>query len=279
MNLEEAAARVLALREQIDYHSRRYYDEDAPEIEDDAFDALTRELRQLEEQYPQLITADSYTQRVHGELSSSFAPVTHEVPLGSLQDVFSEEEVRAFDARVRETVPEPVYVVEPKIDGLSVAIEYRKGKFYRGATRGDGAVGEDVSANLRQIRDIPQTLTEPVERLIVRGEVYMPRESFAALVRRQEENGEKPFKNPRNSAAGTLRQKDAAAVGRRNLSIFVFNMQLIEGETVVSHADSLRRMQELGDLFHGRSTGEDSPDRGKPPEAVLRYRWCCCKGG
>lgn len=246
MNLEEAAARLLALREQIDYHSHRYYDQDAPEIEDDAFDALTRELRQLEEQYPQLITADSYTQRVHGELSSSFAPVTHEVPLGSLQDVFSEEEVQAFDVRVRETVPEPVYVVEPKIDGLSVAIEYRNGRFYRGATRGDGTVGEDVSANLRQIRDIPQTLTEPVERLIVRGEVYMPRDSFAALVRQQEENGEKPFKNPRNSAAGTLRQKDPAVVGRRNLSIFVFNMQLIEGETIRSHADSLRRMESLG---------------------------------
>ncbi len=246
MNLEEAAVRVRTLREQIDYHSHRYYDEDAPEIEDDAFDALTRELRELEEQYPQLVTADSYTQRVHGELSSSFAPVAHEVPLGSLQDVFSEDEVRAFDTRVRETVSDPVYVVEPKIDGLSVAIEYRNGKFYRGATRGDGAVGEDVSANLRQIRDIPQVLTEPVERIIVRGEVYMPRESFAALVRQQEENGEKTFKNPRNSAAGTLRQKDPAVVGRRNLSIFVFNMQLIEGETVHSHADSLKRMQALG---------------------------------
>lgn len=246
MNLEEAAVRVRTLREQIDYHSHRYYDEDAPEIEDDAFDSLTRELRELEEQYPQLVTADSYTQRVHGELSSSFAPVAHEVPLGSLQDVFSEDEVRAFDTRVRETVSDPVYVVEPKIDGLSVAIEYRNGKFYRGATRGDGAVGEDVSANLRHIRNIPQVLTEPVERLIVRGEVYMPRESFAALVRQQEENGEKTFKNPRNSAAGTLRQKDPAVVGRRNLSIFVFNMQLIEGEIVYSHADSLKRMQTLG---------------------------------
>lgn len=246
MNLEEAASRVLALREQIDYHSHRYYDEDAPEIEDDAFDALTRELRELEDRYPQLITADSYTQRVHGELSSSFAPVTHEVPLGSLQDVFSESEVRAFDTRVRETVSDPVYVVEPKIDGLSVAIEYRNGRFYRGATRGDGAVGEDVSANLRQIKDIPQVLAEPVPRLIVRGEVYMPRKSFAELVRRQEANGEKPFKNPRNSAAGTLRQKDSSVVKQRNLSIFVFNMQLIEGETVLGHADSLKRMQILG---------------------------------
>ena len=246
MKQAEAAERVKWLREQIDYHSRRYYDEDAPEIEDDAFDALTRELRELETAYPQLITANSYTQRVHGELSALFEPVTHEVPLGSLQDVFSEQEIRDFDRRIREVVPAPQYVVEPKIDGLSVAIEYRGGRFTRGATRGDGLVGEDVSANLRQIRAIPQQLTEPVERLIVRGEVYMPRESFAALVRRQEENGEKPFKNPRNSAAGTLRQKDARVVAERDLSLFIFNMQLIEGEQVLSHAGSLERMAQLG---------------------------------
>ncbi len=246
MDLQEAARRVAELRQQIDYHSRRYYDEDAPEIEDDAFDALTRELRQLEEQYPQLITADSYTQRVHGQLSDLFAPVTHEVPLGSLQDVFSEEEVWAFDRRVRESIADPVYVVEPKIDGLSIALEYRNGVFYRGATRGDGLVGEDVSANLRQIAAIPKKLAEPVERLIVRGEVYMPRESFAALVHRQEENGEKPFKNPRNSAAGTLRQKDSRVVAERGLSLFVFNMQLVEGAEVQSHADSLAYMARLG---------------------------------
>ena len=246
MDVQEAARRVAELREQIDYHSRRYYDEDAPEIEDDAFDALTRELRLLEEQYPQLITADSYTQRVHGELSSLFTPVTHEVPLGSLQDVFSEEEIRDFDRRVRETVANPVYVVEPKIDGLSIAIEYRDGRFYRGATRGDGLVGEDVSANLRMVKAIPQQLNQGVERLIVRGEVYMPRESFAALVRRQEENGEKTFKTPRNSAAGTLRQKDPQVVAQRELALFVFNMQLVEGEQLLFHADSLARMAELG---------------------------------
>ena len=246
MDFDQATRRVEELRQQIDYHSRRYYDEDAPEIEDDAFDALTRELRQLEEQYPQLVTADSYTQRVHGERSTLFAPVQHEVPLGSLQDVFSEEEIRDFDRRVRESVDNPRYVVEPKIDGLSIAIEYRNGQFYRGATRGDGLTGEDVSANLRQIAAIPALLTEPVERLIVRGEVYMPRSSFAALVREQEENGEKTFKNPRNSAAGTLRQKDPAVVGRRNLAMFAFNMQLIEGETLTGHAQSLDRMATLG---------------------------------
>lgn len=241
-----AALRIAELRERIDYHSKRYYDEDAPEIEDDEFDALTRELRSLEEQYPHLITPDSYTQRVHGRVSHLFEPVTHEVPLGSLQDVFSFEEIVAFDSHVRETVEHPRYVVEPKIDGLSIAIEYRNGRFYRGATRGDGNVGEDVSENLRQIADIPLVLTEPVERIIVRGEVYMPRESFVSLVRRQEENGEKPFKNPRNSAAGTLRQKDSAVVAERNLSIFVFNMQLIEGEELLSHAASLERMESLG---------------------------------
>lgn len=241
-----AALRIAELRELIDYHSKRYYDEDSPEIEDDEFDALTRELRSLEEQYPHLITPDSYTQRVHGNVSHLFEPVTHEVPLGSLQDVFSYEEIVAFDRRVRESIENPCYVVEPKIDGLSVAIEYRNGLFYRGATRGDGNVGEDVSENLRQIADIPQMLSEPVARIIVRGEVYMPRESFAMLVRRQEENGEKPFKNPRNSAAGTLRQKDSAVVAQRNLSLFVFNMQLVEGEEIYSHAQSLERIKALG---------------------------------
>lgn len=261
MDMQEAAKRIDALREQIEYHSRRYYDEDAPEIEDDAFDALTRELRQLEEQYPQLITPDSYTQRVHGHVSSLFAPVTHEVPLGSLQDVFSYEEICDFDRRVRESLTSPRYVIEPKIDGLSIAIEYRDGVFYRAATRGDGLVGEDVTENVRQIADVPKTLTEPIKRLIVRGEVYMPRDSFAALVREQEENGEKVFKNPRNSAAGTLRQKDSSVVARRGLSLFVFNMQLIEGETISAHSESLRRMKELGLPTVPFYTETDSADK------------------
>ncbi len=229
----------------IEYHSHLYYDLDQPELEDDAFDAMTRELRALETAYPQLVRPDSYSQQVHGTVSRLFTPVEHEVPLASLQDVFSFEELRDFDARVRETVT-PTYVVEPKIDGLSIAIEYRNGVFYRGATRGDGNTGEDVSDNLRQIADIPETLTEPVERVIVRGEVYMPREQFAALVAKQEENGEKTFKNPRNAAAGSLRQKDSSVVKQRGLSIFVFNLQLIEGETVRSHAASLERMRQLG---------------------------------
>ena len=246
MDFESAQLRIAELRREIDYHSRRYYDEDAPEIEDDEFDRLTQELRRLEEAFPQLVTADSYTQRVHGELSRLFTPVEHEVPLGSLQDVFSLEEVREFDRRVREELPDPVYVVEPKIDGLSIALEYRDGVFVRGATRGDGQTGEDVSANLRTIADIPSQLTAPVARLIARGEVYMPRQTFGALVEQQEQNGEKTFKNPRNAAAGSLRQKDPAVTKSRGLSIFVFNLQLLEGESVSSHAASLERMRELG---------------------------------
>ncbi len=246
MDFESARLRIAELRTVIDYHSHRYYDEDSPEIEDDEFDRLTQELRRLEEAYPQLITADSYTQRVHGELSRLFTPVEHEVPLGSLQDVFSLDELREFDKRVREELSDPIYVVEPKIDGLSIALEYRNGVFVRGATRGDGQTGEDVSANLRMIAAIPTTLTEPVERVIVRGEVYMPRRQFAALVEQQEQNGEKPFKNPRNAAAGSLRQKNPTITKERGLSIFVFNLQLVEGETVLSHAESLERMRRWG---------------------------------
>ncbi len=247
MDFESARVRIAQLQQEIEYHSRRYYDDDAPEIEDDEFDRLTQELRRLEEAYPQLITADSYTQKVHGEVSRQFTPVQHEVPLGSLQDVFSLEELREFDARVREELDAPTYVVEPKIDGLSIALEYRNGVFVRGATRGDGQTGEDVSANLRTIRDIPAKLTSPVERIIVRGEVYMPRQQFAALVEQQEENGEKPFKNPRNAAAGSLRQKDPTITKSRGLSMFVFNLQRLEDEhQVTSHAESLEYMRELG---------------------------------
>ncbi len=246
MEFESARARIEELRKTIDYHSRLYYDNDAPEIEDDEFDKLTQELRRLEEAYPQLITADSYTQRVHGEISRLFTPVAHEVPLGSLQDVFSLDEVREFDKRVREEIAHPVYVVEPKIDGLSIALEYRDGVFYRGATRGDGQTGEDVSANLRTIASIPSKLNKAPSRVIVRGEVYMPREQFGFLTGLQEQNGEKPFKNPRNAAAGSLRQKDPAVTKTRGLDLFVFNLQLLEGESVTAHAASLDYMKDLG---------------------------------
>ncbi len=246
MDFESARARIEELRTTIEYHSRLYYDNDAPELEDDEFDKLTQELRRLEDAYPQLITADSYTQRVHGEVSRLFTEVQHEVPLGSLQDVFSLDEVREFDKRVREEIAHPVYVVEPKIDGLSVSLEYKGGLFFRGATRGSGQAGEDVSANLRTIASIPPKLNNAPPRVIVRGEVYMPREQFAYLTGVQEQNGEKPFKNPRNAAAGSLRQKDPAVTKTRGLDLFVFNLQLLEGESITSHAASLEYMKELG---------------------------------
>lgn len=246
MEFNEAKLRVEELRSLIEYHSRRYYDNDAPEIEDDEFDALTRELKMLEEEYPSLVTPDSYTQRVHGTVSAQFAPVEHKVPLLSLQDVFSEEELYAFDRRVRESIPHVRYVVEPKIDGLSVSIVYQNGKLLRGATRGNGVVGEDITHNIRVIDGIPQTLAVTLPEVIVRGEVYMPREAFASLVKRQEENGEKPFKNPRNAAAGSLRQKDAAVAKERHLAMFAFNLQAIEGDAVTSHSESIVKMGEWG---------------------------------
>ncbi|MBQ3094593.1 MAG: NAD-dependent DNA ligase LigA, partial [Clostridia bacterium] len=246
MDFKAAQRRIKELHAIINYHSDRYYNQDAPEIEDDEFDALTRELKEIEAAFPELITPDSYTQRVHGAVSSLFTPVQHEVPLQSLQDVFSEEELRAFDKRVRETVDTPCYVVEPKIDGLSVAAEYVNGKLIRAATRGDGQTGEDITQNALQIARLPKTLTRELPRVIVRGEVYMPRENFAALVQRQEENGEKAFKNPRNAAAGSLRQKDPTVTKSRRLDLFVFNLQDIEGETITSHAQSIDVMGQLG---------------------------------
>ncbi|MDD4546102.1 MAG: NAD-dependent DNA ligase LigA, partial [Oscillospiraceae bacterium] len=246
MEFEDAAKRVKKLRQLINEYSRMYYEQDAPLVEDDEFDTLTQELRDIEEEYPELITPDSYTQKVQGEVSAMFAPVVHEAPLESLQDVFSFEELREFDRRVVETVDSPVYVVEPKIDGLSIALEYINGRFVRGATRGNGQIGEDVSHNLKTIKSIPEKLSIPLPRIIVRGEVYMPQESFAALVTQQDLNGEKTFKNPRNAAAGSLRQKDSEVTRGRNLDLFVFNLQLIEGKTINSHSESLEFMRELG---------------------------------
>ena len=175
-----------------------------------------------------------------------FAEVKHEVPLQSLQDVFSEEELRAFDRRVRDTVASPRYTVEPKIDGLSVALEYENGRLVRGATRGDGETGEDVTHNIRVIECVPHTLHNAPERLIVRGEVYMPREAFAALVARQEEQGEKAFKNPRNAAAGSLRQKDASVAKTRGLAMFCFNLQTVSGAEFSSHEETIESMRSWG---------------------------------
>ncbi len=245
-DFEFARARAAELKEQLNYHIKRYYDEDEPEISDYEYDMLMRELKGIEEEFPQLITADSPTQRVGGTVSNIFAPVVHSVRMESLLDAFSEEELYAFDSRVKQGVGEAAYVVEPKIDGLSVSLEYRNGVLVRGSTRGDGDVGEDVTHNILTIKSIPHKLNISLPFIEVRGEVYMPHSSFEELVARQEEAEEKPFKNPRNAAAGSLRQKDSAVTATRGLDMFIFNIQQVEGKTLSSHKESLDFLGELG---------------------------------
>ena len=246
MEKQEAQRRLAELREQIRYHSRKYYTEDDPEISDFAYDQLYRQLETLEAEFPDLVTEDSPTQKIGGAVYNTFAEVVHQVPLESLHDSFSQEELRDFDRRVREAVGDVEYVVEPKFDGLSVALEYRDGLFVRGSTRGDGATGEDVTENIRTIRSVPKVLKEPVPFLEVRGEVYMSDESFQRLCERQELLEEKPFKNPRNAAAGSLRQKDPKITAQRELSMFVFNVQQVEGKELSRHDQSLEWLAELG---------------------------------
>ncbi len=246
MQLEEAKIQVRKLKEQITYHNNKYYNEDSPEISDFDYDLMLRELENLEYEFPQLITEDSPTQNIGGQASKKFSPVTHNVPMESLHDCFSEYELISFDKRVRETVQNPIYVVEPKIDGLSVSAEYINGIFVRGSTRGDGIVGEDITENLRTIKTLPKKLNMPIPYLEVRGEVYMSDENFLKLIEYQEINEEKPFKNPRNAAAGSLRQKNAKITAQRNLDIFVFNVQQIEGIELKSHNKSLDFLSNLG---------------------------------
>lgn len=247
MELKEAEKRAAELRAVIEKHNHNYYDLDNPTIEDDEYDALMRELRGIEQQYPELSTPDSPTHRVGGTVSSSFEKVQHVVQMGSLQDIFSEEEVRAFITAVMEQGAHE-FTVEPKIDGLSVSLEYQDGVFVRGSTRGDGFVGEDITANLKTIRSIPLRLNDTPEFIEVRGEVYMPRKSFAALCEEQERNGDPLPKNPRNAAAGSLRQKDSSVTASRKLDIFCFNLQQIRGKELTTHSQSLEYMQSLG--FH-----------------------------
>lgn len=248
MTKEQAGGQIAALRKELEYHNKKYYTEDAPEISDYEYDMLYRRLENLEEAFPELKTEDSPTNRVGAAGYNTFAPVTHTVPMESLHDSFSEDELRDFDRRVRTVIENPVYVVEPKFDGLSVALEYVNGVYTRGSTRGDGITGEDVTLNIGAISSVPKILKEPVPFLEVRGEVYMSEASFAALCERQELLEEKPFKNPRNAAAGSLRQKDPRITAQRGLDIFVFNIQMIEGETVSTHFDALARLEALG--FH-----------------------------
>ncbi|MBQ8171406.1 MAG: NAD-dependent DNA ligase LigA [Oscillospiraceae bacterium] len=245
MDHNEAKKRAEELRTVIEKHNRNYYDLDAPTIEDDQYDALMRELRSIESEFPELMTPESPTQRVGGTASATFEKVQHVVQMGSLQDVFSVEEVEAFIERVSEQGADE-FAVEPKIDGLSVSLEYENGVLVRGSTRGDGFVGEDITANIRTIRSVPLKLNEAIPFIEVRGEVYMSRKSFAALCEEQEKNGEQLPKNPRNAAAGSLRQKDSRVTAQRNLDIFCFNVQRIEGKTLTSHSESLDYMKKLG---------------------------------
>ena len=246
MELSEARKRAEELRAIIEKNNRLYYDQDAPELEDFEYDALTRELKAIEAEYPQLVTASSPTQHVGGTASSKFSKVTHAVKMESLQDAFSLDELRDFDARVREAGVTPQYVVEAKIDGLSVSLEYRDGQLVSGSTRGDGVVGEDVTENLATIADIPKTLHGAPAFLEVRGEVYMPHSAFFRLKEQQELEDKTPFKNPRNAAAGSLRQKDAAITASRGLSIFVFNLQQCEGRSFATHHETLDYIRSLG---------------------------------
>mgnify|MGYP004546906843 FL=1 len=246
LDLEQARQRVQELRTVIEKNNRLYYDQDAPELEDFEYDALTRELKELEADYPELITPASPTQHVGGTPSGRFAKVTHTVKMESLLDAFSYDELRDFDRRVQEAGIEPEYVVEIKIDGLSCSLEYENGELVRASTRGDGVVGEDVTANVRAIKKIPKHLKNAPAFLEVRGEVYMPHEAFQHLCAEQELQGTAPFKNPRNAAAGSLRQKDPKITGSRGLSIFVFNVQQIRGKELTTHAESLDYLKSLG---------------------------------
>ena len=246
MNINEARTEILKLRELISYHNNLYYMEDNPELEDSEYDELSRRLRALEKEFPQLADASSPSVNVGGEALAKFSPVSHSVRMESLQDVFSKDEVYEFCQRIKEDFPDAKFVVEPKIDGLSVSLEYRNGKFVRGSTRGDGDVGEDVTDNLMTVRSIPKTIENAPEFLEVRGEVYMPRKAFAALNSQQESEGKKTFKNPRNAAAGSLRQKDSAITAQRMLDIFVFNIQQVQGIEFGSHFESLNYLSGIG---------------------------------
>ena len=243
MNIKEAELKAKELRDFLNYHSKKYYVDDDPQISDFEYDKALRDLENIENDFPSVLTPDSPTQRVGGMADNRFEEVVHAVPMESLQDAFSFDELRSFASKIDGDV---TYVVEPKIDGLSVSLEYRDGVFVRGSTRGDGQVGEDVTANLRTIKTIPLKLEENVPFLEVRGEVYMPREVFVSLVQKQELNDEKPFKNPRNAAAGSLRQKSSKIAAERNLSIFVFNIQQIEEKEIKSHKESLDYLKTLG---------------------------------
>lgn len=246
MDHKQAQSRVRELTELLERYNREYYVQDNPSVDDFTYDTLMHELADLEREFPDLLSPQSPTQRVGGMASGTFRKVAHEVQMQSLQDVFGYEQVGSFAARIHEEFPDAQFCVEPKIDGLSVSLEYRGGVLTLGSTRGDGFTGEDVTANLRTIRSIPMTLPEQLPLVEVRGEVYMPRESFLELVAQQEENDEQPFKNPRNAAAGSLRQKNSAVTSKRKLDIFIFNLQQCEGREFSTHDETLAFLENMG---------------------------------
>ena len=250
MDKKQAEKRIKELRKTVEYHAKKYYDEDKPEITDFEYDMMMLELRTLESQYPELITKTSLTQRVGGTVKEGFQKVEHEGPLQSLQDVFNFEEIEAFDERVKKQAEEneiqnPKYVVETKIDGLSAALEYVDGKFVRGATRGNGLVGEDVTENLKTVKTIPQELSEKIN-ITVRGEVFISKKDFEKMNQEREENEEELFANARNAAAGSLRQLDSNITKKRPLDIYIFNVQKIEGKEFNSHFEELEYLSKLG---------------------------------
>ena len=243
MNKEQAKKRIDELNKLTAYYATKYYDDDAPEISDFEYDMLMNELKNLEREYPEFVSKNSLTQKVGGTVKEGFAKVEHEVPLQSLQDVFSFEEVEEFDKRMRKESEDISYVVETKIDGLSVSLEYKNGEFIRGATRGNGQVGEDVTDNLKTIKHIPQKLKEPID-IIVRGEVFIGKEDFEKLNDSLDED--EKFANARNLAAGSLRQLDSKIAGERPLDIFIFNVQKCTSKEFTSHYESLQYLKQIG---------------------------------
>ena len=250
MNEKQAQKRIEELRKQTDYYAQKYYDDDAPEISDFEYDMLMVELRNLEKEYPQFLSKESLTQKVGGHVKEGFEKVTHEVPLQSLQDIFSFEEVEEFCHKMEEKAQENgiekvKYVVETKIDGLSSALEYKNGKFVRGATRGNGLVGEDVTQNLQTVKTIPMEITDKID-ITVRGEVFISKKDFEQMNQEREENEEELFANARNAAAGSLRQLDSKITATRPLDIYIFNVQKIDGKEFNSHFEELEYLEKIG---------------------------------
>ncbi len=250
MDEKQAKKRIEELRKIIEYHAKKYYDDDKPEISDFEYDMLMVELRNLEKNFPQFKSEDSLTQKVGGKVKEGFKKVTHEVPLLSLQDVFSIEEVEDFVLKTNQkaeeyNIKDVTYVVETKIDGLSAALEYKNGRFVRGATRGNGQVGEDVTQNLKTVKTIPMKLKEDID-ITVRGEVFISKEDFEVMNQEREENEEELFANARNAAAGSLRQLDSSITKTRPLDIYIFNVQKIEGKQFNSHFEELEYLNKIG---------------------------------